>query len=192
MDPVVTTTQGMLYDNAAYIPWGTWSHNWSSVGPTYHTTTTTVKRSFSGAYMYYVSKESLRGLEEFAQKAQHLYGWKPSPTGMYNLTAWSWLLDWFTNTGDVVDNVSLYLEDPFLVRWAYMMEETHQVRDVEQVLKIKDGPVVYASMRFETLMKKRRKINPLHFGLKEEALDARQLSILAALGLTRGRDPGLM
>lgn len=192
MEPVVETVSGTLYDRADYVPIGTIPQYWSSVGPITHTTTTTRKRWFSAAYLYYVHEDSLKGLEGFAQKAQYLYGWKPSPSGVYNLTAWSWLLDWFTNTGDVVDNISLYLEDPFLTRWAYIMEETSIVRTTTQYLTTNEGRRVTASIRFTTNVKKRRKVNPFHLGFTGEALDGRQLAILAALGLTKGSNPGSM
>lgn len=194
MDPIVSTESGVLNANSSgvHIPMETTPGMWSSVGPIMHTTTTTRKRSFSAAYMYYVSPDSLSGMDGWLERAQYLYGWKPSPSGVYNLTAWSWLLDWFTNTGDVIDNISLYLEDPFLSRWAYIMEETSVTRTIWQSLLGSDGRHYIASMRFTTHIKKRRKVNPFHLGLKGEALTLRQLSILAALGLTKGRNPGSM
>ena len=192
MDPEVESSTGVLYNRADYVPWGTSSSFWSSVGPIMHNTTTTRKRWFSAAYLYYVHEDSLKGMEGFLTKAQYLYGWKPSPSGAYNLTAWSWLLDWFTNTGDVIDNVSLYLEDPFLTRWAYIMEETSIVRTITQTCITNTGQSLTASIRLTTNIKKRRRVNPFHLGFKGEALNGHQLAILAALGLTKGSNPGSM
>lgn len=192
MDPEISTTTGTLASGNAYIPVGTAGSHWSSVGPITYTDTTATKRWFSAAYLYYVDESSLAGMDGWLERAQYLYGWKPDPSAYYNLTAWSWLLDWFTNTGDVIDNISLYLEDPFLTRWAYIMEETSVTRTVSQGLISNEGQACTAQIRFETNIKKRRRVNPFHLGFKGEALNGHQLAILAALGLTKGRDPGLM
>lgn len=190
MEPEVETTTGTI--SSTSYPAFTSSAHWSSVGPVTTVTTTKRKRWFSAAYRYYVDKSSLEGMEGFLERANYLYGWKPTPSAAYNLTAWTWLIDWFTNTGDVVDNISLYLNDPFLVRYAYIMEETSVVKVVSQDLTTNEGQRIHTSLQFFTSLKKRRRVNPLHWGLTYEELDARQLSILAALGMTRGRDPGLM
>jgi hypothetical protein len=192
MDPETTVETGTLATGSSYIPLNTTSSYWSSVGPITHNTTTTRKRWFSAAYMYYVDESSLAGMDGWLERAHYLYGWKPTPSAAYNLTAWSWLLDWFTNTGDVIDNISLYLEDPFLTRWAYIMEETSVVRDITQQLIDNEGHEHTAAIRYTTSIKKRRKVNPFHMGFKGEALTGHQLAILAALGLTKGRNPGSM
>lgn len=192
MDPTVKTTTEVIDQPSWAIPHGTSSTHWSSVGPVSVTTTSTRKRGFSAAYLYYVDKESLNGMEGFLEKSQYLYGWKPSPSGVYNLTAWSWLLDWFTNTGDVIDNISLYLEDPFLVRWAYVTEHTVVHRQLTQTCIDNTGRSHFLAFQFKLDIKKRRRVNPLHLGFKGEALNGHQLAILAALGATRFSNPGSM
>ena len=192
MDPETTTTTEVRVPTSTEVPLGTLQQHWSSVGPVTITTTTTRKRSFSAAYLYYVDEASLGGMTGWLEKADYLYGWKPDPSAVYNLTAWSWLLDWFTNTGDVIDNISLYLEDPFLVRWAYVMEHTHVVRSYRQHLVTNEGASVDIEVQLKLDLKKRRRVNPFHFGFKDEALTGHQLGILAALGATKGRNPGSM
>lgn len=189
LDPHISTTTATVSGSP---PNWTQSAMWSSIGPITTVTKTTRKRWFTAGYMYYVSPDSLSGMDGWLEKAQYLYGWKPSPSGVYNLTAWSWLLDWFTNTGDVIDNVSLYLQDPFLTRYAYIMEESVIENSRTQTCVDNTGTEHTMTAVFTTTIKKRRVVDPLHFGLKNKALTARQLSILAALGLTRGRNPGSM
>jgi hypothetical protein len=193
MDPVRSVSSGVISAaSSTRVPVGTNASMWSSVGPVVYQDETTIQRSFSGCYSYFVDETSLNGAMGWLDKTNYLYGWKPDPSAVYNLTAWSWLLDWFTNTGDVVDNISLYLEDPSLVRYAYIMEHRKVVRTITQDVVSNDGASYTASVVLKTEIKKRRRINPLYWGLKEDALNARQLSILAALGLTKFRDPGLM
>lgn len=193
MDPETSVvTEAFHTHSGALPPVGTRPGMWGSVGPLMRTTRTTRKRWFSAAYLYYVDQSSLQGMAGFLEKSDYLFGWKPTLSGQYNLTPWSWLLDWFTNTGDVVDNVSMYLEDPFLTRWAYIMEETTVTRNIYQQLVDNTGAERLAQLELTTSLKKRRRVNPFHFGLTEEALDSRQLSILAALGMTKGRNPGTL
>lgn len=192
MDPEISTSTG-VYPRAYWeTPHGTTHYHWSSVGPITDILTVSKKRWVSAAYLYYVSGESLAGMDGWLEKANHLYGWKPTPSAAYNLTAFSWLLDWFTNTGDVIDNVSLYLEDPFLVRWAYIMETSVIERNMSQTLVTNEGKSILLQFRIKSEIKKRRRINPFYFGLKGEALNGHQLAILAALGMSRGRNPGSM
>jgi hypothetical protein len=189
MDPQITTT---TESRSASAPWFTQGGMWSRIGPVQVVTKTEVTRSFSAAYMYYVDESSLSGMDGWLERAQYLYGWKPSPSGVYNLTAWSWLLDWFTNTGDVIDNISLYLEDPFLTRWAYIMEKSVVTKSYAQTLTTNTGQSITLTAETELVRKKRRRVSPLHLGFKSEALNGHQLAILAALGLTKGRNPGSM
>lgn len=193
MDPVIETTTGVyLPARADRVPMGTGTIHWSSVGPILQTTRKETRRWYRAGYSYYVDETSLNGALGWLDKTNYLYGWKPDPSAMYNLTAWSWLLDWFTNTGDVIDNVSMYLRDPSLVRWAYIMEETSVEVQLSQPCVTNAGVALVANATYKTVVKKRRRVNPLYWGLKKEALDARQLSILAALGLTKFSNPGSM
>jgi len=192
MKPERTVTTEVLPQESHMVPKGTKVQHWQGLGPVTVTTETETKRWFSAAYMYYVDRTSLQGMEGFLEKSQYLYGWKPSPSGMYNLTPWSWLLDWFTNTGDVIDNISLYLEDPFLTKWAYIMEHQTVTKTYTQTLINNEGKPHNVIAVFTIDSKKRRRVNPFHLGFKGEALTGHQLAILAALGLTRFRNPGSM
>lgn len=192
MDPEVYVFTEQLAQPSHAVPMGTNSYHWSSVGPLNITTTVKRKRWFSAAYMYYVDESSLSGMDGWLDRAQYLYGWKPSPSGVYNLTAWSWLLDWFTNTGDVIDNISLYLEDPFLTRWAYIMEHSTITKHFSQTLVTNQSRSTLLEATVTTDVKKRRRVNPFHLGFNGEALTGHQLAILAALGLTKGSNPGSM
>ncbi len=191
-EPVVTTTTTSYAQNGSRYPLETKVDYWASAGAVTVTTTTETTLWASAAFQYFVDKTSLDGIRGFSDRMHYLYGWKPTPSSAYNLQAWTWLLDWFTNTGDVIENISLYLEDPSLMRWGYVMEQSKRVTTITQPLVEKSGAGRTASIEFTTVSKKRRRINPLHFGLLYEELDARQLAILAALGLNRFRDPGLM
>lgn len=189
-DPVTESSRA-VWSTTSY-PIETESGYFSSVGPTYRETKTTVKQWFSGAFQYFVHDDSTSAGLGYLEQANHLYGIEPTPSALYNLTPWSWLLDWFTNTGDVLENVSLYLQDPMLLRWGYVMQHSlHEVTYTQQ-LRTNQGRAVTADVTFHQERKIRRKVTPFHFGLTDSELDARQWSILAALGLTKFSNPGSM
>lgn len=147
-----------------------------------------VKKWFSGAFTYMVkAPDDLWGIPRAAQQANHLLGVFPTPAVLYDLTPWSWALDWFGNTGDVLNNVSMMLTDGLVMRYGYVMTETKvttEYRNVGCVLKPNipldlTQTLVYTS-------KQRRQATPFGFGLSIDALSARQIAIVAALGLARG------
>lgn len=116
---------------------------------------------------------------------------------IYSAMPWSWLLDWFTNAGDVVQNLVFRQENHVVAEYAYVMcEETHKYHS-RGTHKINLGkwtpPTVPPSKRqvattVTTYTYKGREVaNPYGFGITDASLSSYQWSILAALGLTRLR-----
>lgn len=151
---------------------------------------TSIDRWFSGAFTYYLPAgyESRIGMVSAARKAQHLLGATINPDVLWELTPWSWAIDWFSNTGDVIHNLGRFADGGLVMRYGYMME--HSI--VKDIYTLEDGngvlrgryPVSPVVMVTET--KRRRKANPFGFGLSWSDLSTFQQSILAALGITRG------
>lgn len=98
---------------------------------------------------------------------------------MWEATRWSWLVDWFSNMGDVISNIEANLRDRVVSLYAYSQRRI--VREYK--FTCSNGFYDVSVTRvFDT--KCRRKIDP--FGLATEvALSDLQLGILVALGLTR-------
>lgn len=142
---------------------------------------------FSGAFTYHLPAgyDSRKAMDRGALYAKKLLGLELSPDVLWNLTPWSWAIDWFSNTGDVVDNLSDWATDGLVLRYGYIME--HVVMSstfTHQGTKYKSGiPVQPLVFNIET--KTRRRANPFGFGVSWEALSARQIAILTALGITR-------
>jgi hypothetical protein len=44
----------------------------------------------------------------------------PSFTDLYNLTPWTWLLDWFTGLGNYVSAIDIINTDPSLINWGFI------------------------------------------------------------------------
>ncbi len=188
--PVQVESTGPTVWSSSLYPPRTETRYWTTRGPVMRSTTTKTRKWFSAAYLYYVNERSVAGVGEFLDKANHLYGTTPSLSDWYNLQPWTWLLDWFSNTGDVIDNVSLYLQDPYLMRWGYVMEHMHHSVTYTQELVDFTGKRVHLEATFHMERKVRRDANPFGFGLTGTDLNSRQKSILAALGMTKFRNPG--
>lgn len=148
---------------------------------------TTRRRWFSGAFTYYMPPLDSRGfIEHYGSIADKLLGTTIDPSTIWNLAPWSWAIDWFSNIGDVLDNVSDYANDGLVLRWGYMMETTIIERTFNLV-----GPSGYVGnppaspVVVRYVAKRRVKANPFGFGITWQGLSPRQISILTALGISR-------
>lgn len=147
------------------------------------------RRWFSGAFTYHlppIASGGKRGLGWYATTAQKVFGLELTPETVWNLAPWSWAVDWFSNAGDVLSNVSDWATDGLVMRYGYVMEHTIDTRTVSRTgfrLKNQQGSVSDVIYVRET--KIRRKANPFGFGLTWEGLTPRQMAIAAALGISK-------
>lgn len=144
---------------------------------------------FSGAYTYfYAEGDNLLGkLRRAEQNANALLGLRITPELAWELTPWSWAVDWLVNLGDVIHNLSAFTRDGLVMPWGYVMQ-TKSVTDTYRLsgLNFNSGPQsVSTYQRFKTTVKKRVKATPYGFGLDTGAFTERQWAILAALGVSR-------
>nr|QDH89532.1 MAG: hypothetical protein H4Rhizo43412_000004 [Leviviridae sp.] len=131
----------------------------------------------------------------YGSDADALYGLALTPDVLWELTPWSWAVDWFTNAGDVISNISAFATAGLVMRYGYMMEEsieTVSVNSGPEYLRNKQSKGHYGTVEvgpnsrgFETVTKRRVPANPFGFGIGWEGLSPTQLAITAALGITR-------
>jgi hypothetical protein len=146
---------------------------------------------FSGAFVYHLP-DSLLGeskLEELRAVAELNFGIAFTPETLWNLAPWTWAVDWFTNAGDVIANISGSQRYGLIMPYGYVMENSIVKRTVStRGVTFKGGrPGVPTPITFVTETKTRRKANPFGFGVSDADLDPSQISILAALGMSRSR-----
>jgi len=176
--------------NSAPAPLGVVGPNGQQVqlGTLTKTVKTVVHQWFSGAFTYHLPENTLLRNIAVLDKA---YGVVPGPDTAWALTPWSWLFDWFSNAGDVVHNLNAFSLGGLVMPWGYIMTDTTvyteyvlrtMQRDEESVWR---PLVLYSSVIKRT--RQRQRANPFGFGLTWDGLSAFQLSILAALGMSRGR-----
>jgi hypothetical protein len=121
-----------------------------------------------------------------ALEAKKLYGLSLTPETVWNLAPWSWAVDWVSNAGDVISNLSDWATDGLVLRHGYIMEQSF-VRDTYEWY----GPVNFWSQVYpavftlECRSKLRRRATPFGFGLTFGDFTPRQWAIAIALGLTK-------
>jgi hypothetical protein len=159
------------------------------------TITTTYKverrRWFSGSFVYATpsSSTSWKKVADAGSSADHLLGTSLTPNVLWELTPWSWAVDWFSNAGDVINNVTQFGQAGLVMRYGYMMEEIIQsvtcTLDRAGLYLAENRAVPPSSATQVT--KQRVPANPYGFGIGWEGLSPTQLAITAALGITRLR-----
>jgi hypothetical protein len=146
------------------------------------------KTWFSGAFTYYLPSDydSRNKIRELRTKADLLLGTDLTPELLWNIAPWSWLTDWFVNTGDVISNLQDFKTGELVMRYGYIME-TVKVSDTYTHYPVGSSPYNgrVVELTFVTETKKRLPANPFGFGLSWEGLSPFQQAILAALGITR-------
>jgi len=155
---------------------------------------TTVRRWFSGAFVYHLPRTFFARLyEPYASEFQvyrKVLGLELTPDVLWELTPWSWAADWFSNAGDVIHNTSAWASGGLVMKYGYIMEHS-VVRDrytyvgPTNVLGGSTSRPPDVVLVSET--KQRRKANPFGFGLTMGGLSSLQKSILVAVGLSRSR-----
>ena len=157
------------------------------------------RRWFEGCFTYGgpSGTDSFGRALGFGSEADAVFGLTLSPDVLWNLTPWSWAVDWFSNAGDVIHNVTNFALAGLVMRYGYMMEEsieTYSTNYTSQALKVRlaTNPNKYGqidsgstSIGFKTVRKSRCPANPFGFGISWEGLSPTQLAITAAIGITR-------
>jgi len=152
---------------------------------------TTVNRWFSGAFVYHLPMTFFREIYvPYASQFQifrRILGLELTPDVLWELTPWSWAVDWFSNVGDVVHNAGAWANDGLVMKYGYIMEHSI-VRDTytyDGATTIRGSSVRPPDFTLVSEAKVRRAANPFGFGLSMGGLSTLQKSILASVGLTR-------
>jgi len=158
-------------------------------GIVYRDRETTINQWFSGAFTYHLPSDTGEWMGEHVAVARKVLGGDLTPEVLWEITPWSWAIDWFTNVGDLVKNTSAWSNDGLVLKYGYIMEHS-VVRDTYTFV----GPTGYLTAEARPLpitlvteTKLRRRATPFGFGLNIGSFTNRQKAIVAALGLSRMR-----
>jgi hypothetical protein len=152
---------------------------------------------FSGAFTYHLPGWYETGDREARIRlTAQLFGAKPDFNTLWQLTPWSWAVDWFSNAGSFVKNLSSLINYGTVLRYGYVMEtttvtDTYFAGDMTRVcypgyegVFLPPYPAIHP-VTLRTTTKKRIQANPFGFGLSWDSLSSVQKAIVAALGITR-------
>jgi len=162
------------------------------------TRTIETKRWFSGDFTYALPE--LGKMLGLGSNAYKLFGIALTPDVLWNLAPWSWAADWFSNAGEVINNITNFGLAGLVMKYGFAMEETIdrceavQSRGTvagldrlstvsESHLFAKEWPI--CSSGVEIVTKRRLASSPFGFSVEWEGLSPTQLAITTALGLTR-------
>lgn len=182
-EEVSVTTQ--TQSNAAPALYGTGVGGLFRTGTRTTTRTTRTKIWFNGAFTYHLPQS---GWRRSVAELDHLYGIRPGIDTVWELTGYSWLVDYFTNVGDVMKNLTAFKQDGLVMPYGYVMCKQHVSHEETWTGDVRFGAewhrtTITAEKSYVT--HQRRAANPFGFGLELGDLTGRQISILAALGISR-------
>lgn len=147
---------------------------------------------FAGSFTYYLPSiyKSRNRLAEIAAEAGHLYGVELTPAVLWQVTPWTWALDWFTNMGDVISNLSDWAVDGLVMHYGYLMEhivyEETWALDRPCRLKLAGGGHAYCAPVYVSYESKQRiRATPFGFEADWNNLSLRQWAISTALGISK-------
>jgi hypothetical protein len=128
----------------------------------------------------------------YIERATELLGLEITPAVLWEITPWTWLLDWASNLGSVAANISQLDWSNVLLDYAYLTffvktESSIAYKGPTQItpeLRLSHG---YIAQGYTTEEKVREQASPYGFSVSWDGLNPFQLSILAALGMSRGR-----
>ncbi len=135
---------------------------------------------FSGCFTYHlpVGDSAYNKAMRYGDYADKLLGVRLTPEVLWNLTPWSWGVDWFTNTGDIIHNFSSMGHDGLVLKYGYSMHRRYYT----SVVNVTGASAV---KRDDTYV---RLPSSPYFGFGTTgALSATQSAILIALGINHMR-----
>jgi hypothetical protein len=180
---------------------GSWQSNFHTLKPNRQVSLVReTKKWFEGCFTYGLPSQSDSWGKAlgFGSDADQLFGLSLSPEILWELTPWSWAVDWFSNAGEVINNVTRFGLAGLVLRYGYIMEESIEkvtasgegwfAPSVELNAKGTEFLPVYSgtwSRGTECVTKRRYPASPFGFSIGWEGLSPTQLAITAALGITR-------
>jgi len=177
--------------------WDRARSNFAAGTPTIRTNTL-VKEDYRFSSRYSSLVKPNRRSKGFVEKAEEVLrqlGLVDDPTLLWELTPWSWLVDWAANIGNDLVNAHVYSPQSgkHAIDYAYF---TTQLTESITYELVKLGNPFYADSwqsvvrpngMHNTRQRTRERATPFGFGTQLGSLNASQFAILVALGLARAR-----
>lgn len=151
-----------------------------------------------GTFQYFVPDI---GSDRWTAKARiALSGASLTPSLLYEIVPWSWLIDWFTNVGDIASAMSENAVENESLTNAYSMQSQETLYTVnvsthwDELLTFPFGSTFHVPAGSASVLysrkenyKARHQASPFGFGLLRDDFTSRQLAILAALLVSKAQ-----
>ena len=161
-------------------------------GPYSLTKRTSVKRWIEGEFVYL--PEAGFDPSRFDDRLATLMSLDITPSVLWELSPWSWLVDWYADIGGALASAEAASSNRVVSTYCYAMEETNTKVSFDAVILGTSSPsIIYDGPRtlnytWNYTRKRRVRANPFGFsGSSSSALEGPQMAILGALGLTKVR-----
>lgn len=184
--PIVQTSTSA---GDGYLPWPTLDvYHWTQGGHTVKSVYTK-KTWFSGEFRYKFPSGADSAIETLRAHSRQLVGIDWTPETLWQARPWTWMVDWFSNSGDFMSNLSAIAYDHLVMHYGYLMQET-KMEYTSSHYGVKShkmyGLPPTISGRTSYVHKTRVHATPFGFGFDWDKFTPRQFAILASLGITRG------
>lgn len=184
----------------SYYGWALGNSNWRYTRNKLQNITT--KITFSSAFEYDLSlllpddkvglldKGNASDDELKSYLLEYLLGIHTSQIGpelVWNLMPWSWMIDWFTNVGTVLDNLRARTSVGMQIDWAYVKAVQERWCRYTEVVENRTTGAFVASQDWELkqLYVRRLKASPFGFKVSFDGFTSNQIGTLAALAAAR-------
>jgi hypothetical protein len=116
-----------------------------------------------------------------------LHGARLSPQTIYRATKWTWLADWISSSGSIVDALNAMAIDNMASKYFYLCDTYVAQVELNQTHPwngLSSAPKSLSCIRYYSI-KSRKEASPFGFSFAWDNLSAKQLAILGALGVSR-------
>jgi hypothetical protein len=162
----------------------------AGLGNGVQTSTKSLDIRFSGAFRYHIPIGDSIGekLAGWSAQADKLLGVDLTPHTVWELAPWSWAVDWFSNTGDVINNITRLGQDGLVLEWGYISAYETFTRSIQARFDTNRfyPKGISCGITLSQKSLRRRVATPYGFGFNMSTLSARQEAVVVALGLSKG------
>lgn len=148
-----------------------------------------IARTWAEGQFRYLLPPGPRTVDWTKKIRSRIYGFRPTPSVVYNAMPWTWLADYFTGLGDFIDSTSGGVEDQLITDYFFVMSHMEWGMSTEASQSVMVGEdaeqTVTSTKTHKWVIKSRVPASPFGFGVKDSDLSPKQVAILGALGLSK-------
>lgn len=143
--------------------------------------------SFSGAFRYHLplGDDISSKMMKWESEANKLLGLRLTPKLVWDLAPWTWAYSWFSNTGDVLNNLSRLGADGLVLQYGYVTDYRKTSYTIDAWADYY-GKRLTASSTYAEKFIRRMPATWYGFGFDFSALSSTQEAVVVALGLSHG------